>query len=389
MVKAIWSAIAFILIATATIPSHAQTLGPSKPTELQAKGMKALPVRAVGRVSAKPLPAPMPKGSVGYSHQWPAVYFEAAFTGDSVMLKFDDALNEYRLFIDDGKPITIAQPGAAMFKVSGLPRKAHKLRLEKVTESIAGVGAFQGFYIGKGSKAGIASPRKRQIEFIGDSGMAGYGIRSPKRECTQEEVRLLSDTQISFPALAAKHFNADYQVNAYSGRGVIRNYGGAEPGLTMPVLYPYSLYDRSAPYADAKWQPQIIVVGLGANDVSTPLKPDEKWQTTDQFARDFVESYTAFLSQVHKRNPRAALVIIWPGSEEFSNAEIAKYAVLGKTMLEEQTKQIGFRSVDFLALDDMKAETTACDYHWSMMAHQQLTGWMTRFLESKPELWGD
>jgi lysophospholipase L1-like esterase len=386
---------AAITLSSFSISALGQTVSPARLVEIEVNGIKPLQVRAVGRVVEKSLPAPLPKGSVGYTHQWPAVYFEAAFTGDSVLLKFDDTLNEYRLFIDDREPITFAQPGSGVFRVSGLPRTVHKLRLEKVTESIEGVGAFQGFYVGKGGKAGLSTPRKRQIEFIGDSGMAGYGVRSLKRECTKQEVRLLSDTQISYPALTAKHFGADYQVNAYSGRGVIRNYDGAEPGGEMPTLYPYSLYNRSERYADPKWRPQIIVVGLGANDISTPLKPGERWQTTEAFAQDFVQSYTAFLSQLQARNPRAALVIVWPGIEEASNPQIAKHAQLARTMVEAEANKLGFRSTSFLApddlstADDLKFDNAACDYHGSIQDHQKLTSWITKFLETKPELWGE
>ncbi|NJM51400.1 MAG: lipolytic enzyme, G-D-S-L [Sphingomonadales bacterium] len=381
--------IAGAFLSGSVIPALAQSVAPADIKEIQTKGVKPLPVRAVGRVSETALPAPMPKGAVSYVHQWPAVYFEAAFTGDNVLLKFDDPLNEYRLFVDGGKPITIAQPGSGVFKVGGLSRQPHKLRLEKVTESINGVGAFQGFYINKGAKAGRSTPRKRQIEFIGDSGMAGYGVRSTKRECTKEEVRLLSDTQIAYPALTAKHFNADYQVNAYSGRGIIRNYDGAEPGVTMPALYPFTLYDKSVSYADPKWQPQIILVGLGGNDISTPLKKDEKWQSTEQFAQDFMQSYAQFLGQLHVRSPGAALVILWPISGDISDPEAAKYARLAQDTLTAEAKRIGFRDFTLLTLKDLTLDTSACDYHASIEDYQKLTVWMTKFLESKPELWGE
>lgn len=381
--------IAFIIFCSGALPAFGQNVTLVTPADLHAQGTKPLPVRAVGRVSARALPAPLPKGSVGYVHQWPGVYFEAAFKGDSVLLKFDDKLNEYRLFVDDGPPITLAQPGSAVFKVSGLPQKAHRLRLEKVTESIEGTGSFEGFYVGKRGKVMTAAARKRQIEFIGDSGMAGYGLRSPKRECTKEEVRLLSDTQNAYPPLTAKHFGADYQVNAYSGRGVVRNYNGAEPGQHLPALYPFSFYDKSERYNDPAWRPQIILVNLGANDVSTPLNPGEKWQTTDQFALDFVQSYAAFLGQLHSRNPNAALIVVWPERGEFSDPAIAKYAALGRQMLQAEADRLGFPSVSFLPLDELQFENTACDYHSSTSDHKKITAWLTKYLEGKPELWGD
>ena len=62
------------------------------------------------------------------------------------------------------------------------------------------------------------------------------------------------DTQASGP-LTAAHFHADYQVNAISGRGVVRNYHG-NPGDLVPVAYPYLLLDKQQPYSDPNWHPQ-------------------------------------------------------------------------------------------------------------------------------------
>src|SRR5205085_1653153 len=112
--------------------------------------------------------------------------------------------------------------------------------------------------------------RRRQIEFVGDSSMTGYGDRSQSRVCTGDGIRASTDTQQGYAALTAKHFDADYQINAYSGRGMVRNYGGVEPDKTLPQLYPYTLFDKTGPYDDDAWQPRIIVVKLDA-DFATPL----------------------------------------------------------------------------------------------------------------------
>jgi len=63
--------------------------------------MRALPVHVGGRVETAPLPAPLPAGATAFLHEWPGVYFEAAFRGDRVVLRFDDPANEYRLLVDD------------------------------------------------------------------------------------------------------------------------------------------------------------------------------------------------------------------------------------------------------------------------------------------------
>ena len=213
---------------------------------LTSDGMQPLPVQIGGRVMAQPTTSPADPLRQRYTHQWPAVYFEAAFEGTAVLLKFDDSVNEYRLIIDDLSPHPLAQPGKAEVTIADLPPGSHRVRLEKVTESIWMLGAFEGFFVASGATAGSVVPRPRQIEFIGDSDMTGYGLRSDTRVCTQEQVRLRSDAQSAYPALVAKHFNADYQLNAISGRGLVRNFEGMAPGNTMSAIYAKTLPDETA-----------------------------------------------------------------------------------------------------------------------------------------------
>lgn len=141
--------------------------------------MQTLVPHIGGRVLAKTLPAHMPE-ALSYTHEWPALYFEADFTGADILVIFDDPANEYRVLIDDLAPITLAQPGAPEVAVKGLKDGSHHIRLKKMTESAWIIGSFDGFYLPKRAQGGAAKPRLRQIEFIGDSGMPGYGIRPPR-----------------------------------------------------------------------------------------------------------------------------------------------------------------------------------------------------------------
>src|SRR6478735_3861106 len=228
-------------------PAAAQTVTVDPANRTITGDMQPLAVRAGGRVEVHPLPG----GARAFTHEWPGVYFEAAFRGDRVILKFDDPANEYRLTIDDLPAIPLAQPGTSEVTIAGLADRPHSLRLEKVTESIDLPETFAGFYVPATARPiALPPPRPRQIEFIGDSNMAGYGIRSDNRQCTQEEVRLRTDTQAAYPALVARRFDADYQVNAISGRGLIRNYAGEAPDAPMTVLYPRALPSREQVWRD-------------------------------------------------------------------------------------------------------------------------------------------
>lgn len=378
-----------LLLATAVAaglagPAVAQTVTVAPAGSTAASDMQPLAVRVGGRVEVEPLPG----SARAFRHEWPGVYFEAAFRGASVVLRFDDPANEYRLTIDDLPPIALAQPGASDVTIGGLADRPHSLRLEKVTESIGLPETFAGFYVPASARPlALPPPRPRQIEFIGDSNMAGYGIRSDTRQCTKEEVRLRTDTQAAYPALVARHFGADYQVNAISGRGLIRNYAGEAPDAPMTVLYPRALPSREPVWRDPSWQPQVIVVGLYANDFSTPLKPGEKWATDAEFVAAFVAAYEPFLAELHSRAPDAAVLVVWPDFAGQPDARIAAEADAARRAIAGFAQALGVRTILFPVLTDLGLDRGACDYHGSLADHRKLETWLTAYLEAHPELW--
>ena len=364
-------------------PVRAQTVEIEATHGPVAAGIQALPVHVGGRVEI----APIAGGGRAYRHEWPGVYFEAAFEGESVVLRFDDPANEYRLLIDDLPAVTLAQPGAADVTIGGLATGPHRLRLEKVTESIGRVAAFEGFHVPAAARPLAVAGRRRQIEFVGDSIMAGYGIRSPTRQCTGEEVRLLSDTQAAYAALVARRFDADYQVNAISGRGLIRNYDGEAPEAPLPALYPRALPSREATWLDATWQPQVIVLGLFTNDFSTPLGPGERWTSEAQFAEAFVAAYEPFLAELHRRSPGAAVIVVWPRMPGQPERQTAAMSDAAERRIAAAAHALGIRTILFPVLGDLGLEDSACDYHGNLADHRKRADWLAAYLEARPELW--
>ena len=384
------------LFAIATLiaaPLTAQIVTTDPANHAISPGMLTLPLHIGGRVQATPLPPPMPKGATAYRHDWPGIYFEGAFVGDRVMLKFDDAGNEYRLLIDDKLPIPFFRPGKVEVTIDGLGAKPHHVRLEKVSESFLGRGAFDGFYIPSNERPLSVKPRRRQIEFIGPSGMTGFGARSAKTECTFEELTRTTDTQRAGPALVAKHYDADYQINANSGHGLIRNVHEIrkEPGLI--ALYPYSFLDRTAPYSDPNWQPQIIEISALADYTGEP-EPGEKWTTLEQLFDDWTRSYQAFILDLHRRSPRAAFLLDWADDSDFSGTgpEVdlfrKKFAAARQAII-AMGQRNGIRSIQFVTIGALrpKLKLTGCDHHPSLKDHRVLAGWLESVIDAHPGIW--
>jgi len=311
-----------------------------------------------------------------YTHQWPGVYFETQFTGPSLSLHFEDAHNRYKLYIDDEAPRLIETPGNIPFEIKGLPNKPHTARLEKISESQSDQGSFYGFTPAHGQGTATA-PRARQIEFIGDSFTVGYGNTSETQTCTESEVWKTTDTSQAFGPMTARAFNADYQINAFSGRGIVRNYDSFD-GPTLPELYPYALFDGKTLYTDPDWQPQIIVIGLGTNDFSTPIKSGDKWASTDALHTDYRRGYVAFVKELRQRHPNAFFLLM--SSDRFDGTLRDNVRQVAATLQAD-----GETRLDTLFFDGL--DYGGCHFHPSLADHQKIKTLLTGYITAHPDLW--
>lgn len=312
-----------------------------------------------------------------YPHQWPGVYFEAAFAGNAVYLKFDDSLNIYNLYIDDDAAVRIALPGDTEYRIDGLSPGPHRARLEKLSESQSNSASFAGFYVDQNDKARPAPPpRTRQIEIIGDSYAAGYGDTSAKHECTQDEIRDATDSQQAFGPLLGRTYTADYQINAVSGIGMVRNYDDGKGGL-MPALYPYDLFKTSPLYSDPAWNPQVVIIALGDNDFATPVKPGGKWADSSALGDDFVSAYIRFVEAARQSHPRATFILMDYGEPPLITA-LARIADALKADGETRVR---------LWSAGTAFEQTGCDWHLSLNDHKRISAGLTAYIDSLPGFW--
>lgn len=276
---------------------------------------RALPLQIGGRVVTGG------EGQASYLRQWPGSYFEGAFRGRAVDVAVGPGDVSLRIAIDGAAPVALVRPAPGRYRLTARSAGAHRIRVDVVSESQAGPTAFGGLYAPAGTTALSAlALRRRAIEFIGDSHTVGYGNTSASRDCTEAQVWETTNTAQGIAGQLSHRYDAAYRVNAISGRGIVRNYGGfAAP--TIPDAYPYALFDGKAPANDAGWQPQVIVIALGTNDFSTPLKPEERWKSRDALHADYEARYVRFVQDLRKRNPDAFFVL-W--ATDLAEGEIAR-----------------------------------------------------------------
>jgi lysophospholipase L1-like esterase len=317
-----------------------------------AQAQQALPLHIGGRVVAEA------DGALRFG--WPGVYFEGRFEGTGVRLALDAPRDHLRLLVDGEEKAVLREPGRLDLTLSDLPPGEHVVRLEKLTETQAGASRFLGFFPVGDTTALPPRTRARRIEFIGDSFTVGYGNTASGRDCTAEQVHDLTDTQAAFGPRLARRLDADYRVNAYSGFGFVRNYAGAEPGLSLPALYPRSIpgEPRGVAGGDA-WSPQLFVINLGTNDFSTPLKPGEAWADDAALRATYRERYLTFVRDLHARHPDARFILM--GGPTFA-ADVHQIAAV----LAAETPGLAV-SAPFDGLDLM-----ACDWHPSLADEARL-----------------
>jgi len=336
---------------------------------------KPLPVHAGGRVLTSKI-----SNSTQFEYAWPGVYFESRFRGTRVDVHLNDSVNMLNLILDDQAPIILNKPGKTVYTLNNLPNKTHKIRLEKRTETFSATATFEGFFISVGQKTLTPEIPARSIEIIGDSFSVGYGDASSNRQCTSEQVFESTNTQQAYGPLVAKYFHADYQINAISGRGVVRNYKGSSPDSSLLLEYPHVFNFGTAKNSSA-WSPNIIAIILGVNDFNTPLEPNERWKNREDLQHDFVATYEKFVMGLRASHPKSAIFIIAPDKP---GSELA-------TQITQVFDNLKKNSVQNIMLKFPEAELalTGCDYHASAEDHKKVATMFIDYIEKHPELWGD
>lgn len=306
-------------------------------------------------------------------YQWPGIYFEARFDGPKVYFKIDDNYNRFRVFVDENEISLLTKPQAAIFEVSNLSAGAHKIRIIKISESQNASGRFYGFYSENSSqphepsfqKPSLIEPslieqqmRSRKIEFIGDSYLVGYGNLSPIRACPGSLYEN-TDNSKSYGQIVARHFNADLQINAYSGIGMARNYNNNLGEKNIEYFYGRPIFDHDYKPKNSNFKPNIIFVALGTNDFSTPIKPDEKWKDIEALRQDYVNRYLEFLLELRTKNPKSTIIIavnLDANTNHLASFELVK-------------KEFAAKDANFHAIYLPKLQNTGCDWHPNLNDH--------------------
>ena len=258
---------------------------------------------------------------------------------------------EARFRLDqDGKEIaTFTTSSRSVYKVK-LPAGAseHRYRLIKISES--NPGAVRLYKISTDKDGKFAEPPKqssRRIEFIGDSFTVGFGNEG-QNGADESLVFEKTNASKSYAFLVADSYKADFQVNAFSGRGLVRNYDNIVPEWSIPRLYEYTvpgeapsdlangIDEKSLRYISNKFHPQVIVLFIGIND----------FQGNPPYAskETFKKAYENLLDNLRKNHAGVKFLLlstkVWPNDDLTPTVKAVYDAQIAK----------GHKDLEFLTL---------------------------------------
>ncbi len=294
----------------------------------------------------------------GAIFDWPGVSFQVNIKETEVGFLLDGARNNLWVKVD-GKPVTtwVCGPALAPYWVRNLSPGWHRLEIIKRTEGLFGPVLFKGMILGpRGEARTPPSAPTRRIEFLGDSWICGYGDEATTLHC--KDLRPFENADLAFGAQAARELNAEAHLTAFSGRGVVRNYGDPSTASKEPfdALWARTLVESTdCPWDFHRWIPDAVVIHLGLNDFSSPPRADPQF---------FMDRYRQLLQQVRAAYPQAWIFCFtttgWP---YFS--PLVREAV-------DSANRWGDKKVLFVGYASVPLSELGCDYHPLAVAHRHL-----------------
>lgn len=210
---------------------------------------------------------------------WQGTEIRARFTGKTIGFRFSgvSGQNFYNVIIDGQIKLLKLKEAKETYDyllAETLPEGPHDLILFKRSEAMSGNAAFRGLILEKTAELGPKpEPLPLRIEFYGDSITAGACNEDPGDD--QYEDLSTHNNYLSYAAVTARNFNAEYFNIAVSGTGLCYSWNP----IMMPEIYDKIYPDSASPkYGFPGKNPEIVIINLGQNDYSYPNSLGSRFQ---------------------------------------------------------------------------------------------------------------
>ena len=231
----------------------------------------------------------------------------------SAILKDADTANYYNVILDDQliSKIQLDTIKKSYILASGLSERNHKIQLFKRTEWGKGQTFFYGFETNENAKVlSKSKPKKKKIEFFGDSITCGYGneVLNGRDSGTGH----FENNYLTYGAITARHFDAQFSCIANSGIGIMVSWFPD----TMPDIYDLTdPHDKNTLWDFNKYTPDVVVINLFQNDswiVNQPKNGEfiKKFGSQKPNEDFIVKSYQNFVKKIRTKYPKASIICV-------------------------------------------------------------------------------
>ena len=284
------------------------------------------------------------------------------FGGTSIHLFLkEQASNYYTILIDNQKTILKTNAVDSMYSLAeNLTDTKHQIDIVRNTEWSTGNTVFKGFEINKTASLYPPIIQERKIEFIGNSYTCGYGIYGKNHD--EHFSYDTEDNYISYGAITSRTLQAEYTAVCRSGIGMLQGYGGTS-NFTQPLLYEEIIQNSTVKWNYASYQPQLVVIELGTNDISVDVDSEK-----------FITTYQQFIKRVRGYYPKAKIICAAgpnPGGDKW---------LLMQRMIQKVVATINLGDVYYFEFSNFIPNGS--DWHPNVLEHQKMAKELTSYIKN-------
>ncbi len=269
---------------------------------------------------------------------WPGTSLKINFNGTGVKATLKDEYgdNYFNVIVDD-KVIAIIHPDSTQKEytlAANLPAGNHTLELFKRTEWAMGKTWFSQFSLDKGTNILPApAPKKRKMEFFGDSMTCGYAVEDFTGQ--DRGTAPYENGYLAYAAITARHYDAEFNNTSRSGIGIMVSY---DPMIMPEMYYRADATDAESHWNFSKYTPDVVVINLLQNDASLNKDPGNehfKYRFTKAPTEEqIIKAYKDFVKTIRNKYTKAHIICVlgsmdatkegapWPGYLEKAVAQI-------------------------------------------------------------------
>lgn len=309
---------------------------------------------------------------------YPGTAFTIKFDGSGTLTaKLKANAGYYAVSVDGGGFTKFSthgyDDGIREFELANTAAGTHIVKLMLVTEAYNVRPEFHGFVLPSGAKVLKVDTKKRpKIEFIGNSITCGYGNEAQSEHDSFADST--SNFAKSFAGITIKNLDAISMVVARSGIGIYKNYGDTITGSEwpMPRVYENTLInDPTTKWDFSSYKPDVVVVGLGTNDLSENNYNYEK----------FAVSYIAFIKQIRQHYPTAKIVLLNSPMLHYQQAQHLTDVIFNSISAMRVINDMKIYTFSFQEQDDSLGY--GADWHPSAKRAAEMARYLTYYLKTE------